>query len=394
MESNLDIKVLPELNRIFERNNSVLGFNPTKCINDLINWFDTYCQRDRLLDPYDEEKAKYINNLCGWIAKSFFQESFPTASVKVLIYLWNKLSECQRHQSDTGMRIYKAGIAYYLMDFYLVINDIGGAIRWALLCHADDILENHEGSGSHRLLNTLGMTEDAYDALNKVVQNVSEESGNGWSHSSRFPENVLVEFILSNPEYGFWLTQRTSIIEYPISTAYFRAIRAELEQAIDKETDNQGKVFEDLATYLMLLIPNWIPQRNVRPREQAFEHDIIVTNMMSPDNLEVDLYGRDFLIECKYVNRTVSANEVGYFLHRMHLTHTRFGIIFTRDGITGGDEDKYAQNQIYRAYQQDKRICIVIKDLDLDLLEPGNVSFRALLLKKVNELRFGKPQAR
>jgi hypothetical protein len=386
-----------EVFNIFEKHNLTSGFNPTTCSNELIEWFDVRCQLNQELDPYERDKAEIANNLCGWVSQLFEGNDYPSACVRVLIYLWNKFSEYQRTQSGTGIQIYKAGIAYFLFAFYWRSRDrdIGASVRWALLCHVDDMLaseEGHKGSGSHRLLNTLGMTQDAYDAINQIAQDNRTKGEGKWNHRSHFAENVLVEFILTYPEYAFWLTQPTSVIEFPVSTAYFKVLQNDLKNTTDGR--KKGARFEDLATYLMLLIPSWLPQRNISPPEKSFEHDIVVNNMMSSDNLEVDVYGRAFLAECKYLKDAVEASDVGYFLHRMHLTHTHFGIIFAKRGITGKTKDKYAQNQISRAYQQDKRICIVIEENDLNELETGNFSFRAMLLKKVNEVRFGKPQSR
>ena len=381
-----------EIHGIIDRHILTSGFDPTTCMNELIKWFIKRCQRGKELDPYNPSKAEIANNLCGQVSQQFEQNGFPSASIRLLLCLWNKFSKCQLKENE---RVYKAGIAYWLSESYRKRGDVGASIRWALLCHADDMLRTipHKGSGSHRLLNTLGMTRDAYDAINKIAE-ANFQNGN-WSHRSHFPEDILVEFTLQCPQYAYWITQPTSVVEFPVSRAYFKALRHDLKAAGELEDSQQiGKAFEDLATYLTLLIPSWLPQKNVSPDEKPYEHDIVISNMMSSDNLEVDVYGRAFLAECKYLNHAVSANEVGYFLHRMHLTHTKFGIIFTKDGISGEDQDRYAQNQISRAYQQDKRICIVFDETDLNKLETGNVSFRAMLLKKVNDLRFGKPQSR
>ena len=41
----------------------------------------------------------------------------------------------------------------------------------------------------------------------------------------------------------------------------------------------KGTVLEDIATYLTLLIPGWIPRRNVKTVYNEFESDIEVSNL-------------------------------------------------------------------------------------------------------------------
>ena len=154
---------------------------------------------------------------------------------------------------------------------------------------------------------------------------------------------------------------------------------------------DKGNTLEDLATYLTLLIPGWIPQRNVMTKYNEFESDIIVSDRTQAANLNAELFGRHILVECKNWKDPVGVQDVGYFLYRMILTRTKFGILFASNGITGSSEKSQgrdaATSLIHRAFAHNGYICIVLSTKDLHELKNGQ-SFWTMIVEKAEEVRF------
>lgn len=367
------------------------------------NYFDEHCAEGGKLDPRPTEtqrngNAVVASHLYRHTAFRFVKVEMQRryAAERLLLEGWAKFNAIQR---ETGRKTYKGLLAFTLVQFYeIVFGDIGAAARWALLTHADDALVGHnqEGMGTDRLRYAFGMSEQALSQFNAIIEpNQLHDHMTGWSESNRFPDDMLVKFMLNYPQYAHLFTIPTSALEFPPSIPYLDVLREDLNKSRSpKQTTEQGDALEYLAAYLFLLIPGLIPRRKVVPETKDFEHDLVVSNWRSSGNLEAELFGRDFLVECKNWKSSVGVSAVGYFLYRMKLTHTKFGVIFAKSGISGEDEEfVYARNLCQRAFHEDGSLCIVVEDKDITGIIDGRTTFRSLLMEKSNELQFGKPKA-
>ena len=171
-------------------------------------------------------------------------------------------------------------------------------------------------------------------------------------------------------------------------------MKADVDKTYSQEEAwKKGNALEILAQYLFLLIPGFIPLGKVKSAPKDFETDIVVSNLRSAGNLEAEVFGRNFIVECKNWNKPVGVQDVGYFLYRMRLTQSKFGVIFATKSITGDDESaNFAQSLRLRALHQDGSICIVINSEDIESILSKATTFRSLLFEKANALRFGKSQ--
>ncbi len=242
-----------------------------------------------------------------------------------------------------------------------------------------------------------GIPDDAWDELKSIALSNRELVHNekDWSRPEAFAEDVVTKFLAENQKYGVLFARHTPRVnEFPLSKVYFGSLRKRVESA--EGNAEKGKTLEDLATYLALLIPGWIPRRNVKTVYNEFESDIIISNLIQAGNLNAELFGRNFLIECKNWSKAVGVQQVGYFLYRMRLTHTSFGILFASNGITGGNDNSEdptektaATSMIRRAFSEDGNICIVLDSEDLDQLENGQ-SFWTMIVTKARTVQFGE----
>ena len=125
---------------------------------------------------------------------------------------------------------------------------------------------------------------------------------------------------------------------------------------------------------------------------------IIASNLVQASNLNAELFGRSFLVECKNWKKHIGVEQIGYFLYRMKLTHTSFGILFASNGITGETESedeakiirKAATSLIHRAFNEDGIICIVFTSADLLLLRDGQSFWATLIVEKARTVQFGQ----
>ena len=340
-----------------------------------------------------EGHLAYIN-----LANTFFNSGFPAAAFALLEEWWNDLGNRQRNERQ---RVYRAIAALHLTDLYRRGNDEGAAIWWALHTQADDILGNHEargGVGKQYLRTIFGMSQSALEDFNGFGDLGRNAINNGtptgdWSRRDGFAEDVVLQFAINHPEAMALFSHPTHVYEYPLSEGYSLGLWNGINRVGTlSQTSTKGTALEDLATYLLLLVPGLIPARNLLDDRLAFESDLVVRDLGGPVGVTSQLMGQDILIECKNWKVPVGVQQVGYFLYRMHLTHTRFGIIFSKKGITGSKDDKAAHDLIRKAFHEDGDVCIVVNSVDIDALITRQTTIRALLLGRSQRAMFGSPR--
>lgn len=372
---------------------SLPSFEPSAFLRSCQSHLKFDFGEDGAFDPFDG-KGNSAHKAYREAVQFLSKHNFQWAAERLLFDAWNYLGDLQRTQKR---RAYRALFSCELARLYIRAEDKGAALRWALLTHADDMLEKHPyggGVGKEWLLTTLGMREDEVARLDSIaaenVKEVEEDHSNDWSQSAGFAEDVIVKLLQRGYELAHLFSFDTNINEFPLCPSYFRALWDRVSKQ-DQTSVKKGNSLEELASYIFTLVPGWVPRRNALQDDSSYETDLIVSNLSRRGNLTSELLGRHFLVECKNWNNSVGAKEVGYFLYRMRLTHAKFGVILTSSKITGEDE-KDARALIRRAFHEDGNICIVLNNDDLKNLLDGKSSFWGILLEKIERLRFGKPR--
>jgi hypothetical protein len=311
--------------------------------------------------------------------------------------LWELHAKHQR--SSKNRRVFRALLAQLLTQTAYELGNKAEAFRWSLLTQADNILGKDREKGHysrHWLSARFGMTDEERKALDYLAEECRNEAeANGWDSPSGFAEEVLRRFA-KNDKYGRAVFQRLSgTEEFHLTRPYLGVLLDYMKHAPDNSS--KGKRLEDVAFYLFSLLPGCAPRQNLYDLAGASEYDLVVSNMSPTSSLIGDVFGRDFLIECKNWSQAVGAEQVGYFLFRMSLTHCRFGIIIASRHITGTPEatgkltgDAYAQALVRRAFHEHGSACVVISMRDLESLARGKVSgVTSLLMERLGDFRFG-----
>jgi hypothetical protein len=308
-------------------------------------------------------------------------------------------------QHTEGKRFQRKGLrafaAFWLSTLHLQAQNHGNAFRWALIAHAQDILDERgkPGGAESRLRTEFGMNKISLDKLNDAA-NVCRNQITTWRSHTAFAEEVVRRFTQLDYGYADQIAALSASGTFPLSRGYFSAMR---ERANEKALDatEQGRRLEQLTAYLFSLLPGCVPDISRLDKEGAFQSDLIVKNVQQNSNMFSDLFGRYVLVECKNKDKRIGSPDVGYFLFRMGMVHAGLGVIVAPKGITGagkGNEQmkdkRNAHALIRRNYQEYGTYCIVLDDKDLRTLEHSQTGFFWLLLQKVELQRFGERQAK
>jgi len=348
------------------------------------------CGDGGMLDPAEDKGTNAGEHLVKDAASMLDAKHFVRAAKEILLDGWEMFG---RRQIETNKRIHRAIIAYNLANFEFDKNS-GQSLRWALYTHADDLLSgNHNGAIKQRLRVEFGISEQElreFDTFANDCRRKAQVDPPAWSTPVGFAEEIVNRMLRRSKKWPYIIVGEGDTAEFPLNKAYLQALltHASLDNL---DSNEKGDALESIAFYLAFLLPGCVPRRNVVDEEKASEYDIVVRHLNFTSNIVGDLLGRHFLMECKNWELAVGASHVGYFLLRMKHTHTKFGIILAKNGISGAaDEDKYARALIRRAYHEDGSLCVVINEEDLNDLVSGQHSFWQLLLEKMDEFRFGR----
>ncbi|MCL4250407.1 MAG: hypothetical protein KJ065_19810 [Anaerolineae bacterium] len=330
-------------------------------------------------------------------SQAFHKASAIPAAITLLLHGWENLGCWQR---ESKSYTYRAAISNELSAIYFYyLHDVGAATWWALHTQANDLLRDHSSGGGRDMLQTvLSVPDEALKELKAIaLENLSNlKSTGGWAGINGFAEEVIRQFAAKSLQYSHILAQNTLTTEFPLSKGYYQSLLDDVANAESEGRDHTSKKnsLERLASYLFLLLPGCIPRLNVR--NQSSETDVVIRNLISNSNLLAEIFGRYFIAECKNWEKPVGVPDVGYFLYRMRLTHSSFGVLFAKNGITGAENDRKkaeeiaAKRLIRNAYHEDKILCVVLTLNDLKRLRKGSTTFRSLLLELSEEFRFGK----
>lgn len=363
---------------------------PLKFFEEIRQLLKEALKKDGKCDPLKSEGAK-VEGLLAYTdaTRCLDAVGLPAATEALLFELWNFLSDRQKKEKR---RIYRAGIALRLIEHYLKHGNRGYAYRWALHTQADDLFDQHNaGLGGQYLRTVFGMSSANLQKIETIAETCRQKviCESDWSQPEAFPEEVIRR-LAKNPQTTHILVNAVSPQEFPISMAYFNAWLDRMSTS--EEHADKGKILEDIAVYLALLLPGCIPLANVEDEDKTGEFDLVVRNLVQTPHLATELLGRYFLVECKNRKTPVKTRHVGYFLQHLRLTHTKFGIIFSVEGITGQKNKSASKALIRRTFHEDGNVCIVVNKEDLERLAKGEKTFWWMIVEKIEEMRFGKPK--
>lgn len=185
-----------------------------------------------------------------------------------------------------------------------------------------------------------------------------------WSISRSQPEAAFYPEALLQRVDDKWLTEIPSTAEsffYVANESYIRWLISQLGTS-------GGLALEWLAEYLLSCVPGCRTKR--RQRSGSTDYDVVC----SMEGLDLDFrseLGRYFVCECKDWKVRANFTSMAKFCRVLDSTKAKFGILFSKSGLSGQGRSKNAEREQLKVYQ-DRGIVIVVLSLsDLEAVANG-----------------------
>lgn len=178
------------------------------------------------------------------------------------------------------------------------------------------------------------------------------------------------------PEWALQELDQKWMTEYPsgAEASLYVANPAYCDWLLSKLGASDGKALERLAHYLLNCVPGF--RAKMRMRTPATDYDVLCTVEGPTYDFRSEL-GRYFLCECKDWNRAADVTTVQKFAGVLRAAKCRFGIIFSKKGISGFGNVKFAERELLKI-KQDGIIIVTITEADLKEVAAG-ANFFSLL---------------
>lgn len=277
------------------------------------------------------------------------------------------------HQAKTKEHVHKGTPLVWIRDQHVNLDHIALAQRFMMLTLIEDALTSKGAvdpaqTGSYfRYVWYHGLSDAQFRQYAREIA----EFGKKRPLDARYPERVLQE--LDN----LWMTAFPTASEallYPANRRY-------VAELLRQTSDGTGQVLEVLAEYLLAVMPGCRTYR--RQQTYSTDHDIVC----ALDGTELDFrseLGRYFVCEAKDWGRPADVTAFAKFARILDSTKSRFGILFSRKGITGEDRTRDAAREQLKL---DRGIVIVVVDLDDIKAVIAGYNFITLLREKYERVR-------
>jgi hypothetical protein len=187
-----------------------------------------------------------------------------------------------------------------------------------------------------------------------------------------FPERVLRE-----------LDQNWVCPPAPSEVGIFPGNPRYMKYLIGRLGEKSGLALQLLAEYLLASMPGC---RTMPPRQSGtHEYDIVCSMEGSELDFRSEL-GRYFVCECKDWKRKADVRTVAILCRVLDSVKARFGILFSRSGITGAEKDQTGELEQLKIFQDRGSVIVVFEKKDLEQLAKG-ANFVAMLREKYERVR-------
>jgi len=243
-------------------------------------------------------------------------------------------------QDLTGKRCHKAMPLVWIAECHSRLGHPAIARRFLMLTLCEDAISLNgtipaDQSGIYfRLVWNEGISDAA-------VQNYAQLAYQTWKKKkkdSRYPEWVLQEL------GSEWQHVNPSTSETTIYTSNPKYVAHLLRGPGDKS----GKTLERLSQYIFSVMPGVIC--NTRARTPSTDYDIVCSQygVMADFRSEI---GRYFIGECKDWKNKVGTTTIAKFSHVIDTVKCKFGVVFSRRGLSGAGKATNAEREQIKIYQ-------------------------------------------
>lgn len=278
-------------------------------------------------------------------------------------------------QHDTNTRAHKGMPLVYISECYQRLNCPVLAKRYVMLTLCEDAIA-HDGTIP---AGTTGIYFRLVWIYGMNASELARYSIEIWRLFNAHPENALFpEWILQELDQQ-WIQEYPSLQE----AAYYVAFTLYIQHLLAKLGAGDGKALERLGHYLLSVIPGC--RALGRRRSHSTDYDIVCTLEGHDIDFRSDL-GRYFICECKDWKKRANFTAFAKFCRVLDSAKCRFGIVFSREGISGGGKTKQAEREQLKVFQDRGMVIVVVSKLDLERLMSG-VNFITMLREKYEDVR-------
>lgn len=265
---------------------------------------------------------------------------------------------------------------FLLSECFHSKNFFNLANRYLMLAFCDDIILK-KGEISFENSSSYFQLVWKYGISDKELKEFSKKIWESYK-SLEYPDNIFPEYILQDLNQN-WMVEYPS--PYEKGTYYINKIYA--RHLISKLGDPTGKVLEKLSEYLLSCMAGCRTRR--RQLSKSTDYDIIC----SMEGFEIDFrseFGKYFLCECKDWQRPADFTTMAKFSFVLQSVKSRFGILFSKEGLSGSGNTTYGERAQLQIYQNNGIIIIVIDNDDLERVANGE-NFINILRAKYEIIR-------
>lgn len=278
-------------------------------------------------------------------------------------------------QEKNNQRLHKGMPLVWISDCYVSLGLVVHGKRYLMLALCEDSITTQakidpERTGVYfRLVWGYGLSDAELKRYSEEIYNLSRSNPT----DSRYPEWVLQELDQN------WMTA----IPEPSEAAIYSANTHYVNYLLRQLGEPTGRTLERLAEYVLSCMPGCRTLR--RMRSNSTDYDIVC----SMEGLDLDFrseLGRYFVCECKDWDRAADFSTMAKFCRVLDSTKSRFGILFSKSGISGIGKTLDAEREQLKIFQDRAMVIVVVNQKDLEEIAKG-INFVSLLRSKYEIVR-------
>lgn len=302
----------------------------------------------------------------------------PHEALPVFEQLYEHMLKAQAKQDA---RVGKGTPLVRISDCHLALGRIAHAKRFLMLTLCEDAI-SHRGDIRPQATGVYYRVVWGFGLSDPYLRRWATECYRRYQCDEklyRFPENLLLdldqEWMVESPaqaELGICLSSGT-YVEHMLSQT-----RAQTKQKTD------GKALERLCQYLVSCIPGYRTRRDVISK--GAQLDVVGVYEGPPSGFRSE-EGKCLIAECKDWARKADVGVMLRLAAAMDAARSGIGLLFSTEGISGQDEERWAAREQQKFFQRGGKIILVVEPGDIERVAQG-VSFLSILREKYEALRF------
>lgn len=331
--------------------------------------------RDALRKSFaPEQVSRDTDQRWAWEQVAYVYSQWGRASESIII-LDALYEHMLCHQDHVKRRVHKGVPLFWLSDCHRKLGNPVLSKRYLMLAVVEDSISdrgtiNAQTTGTYHQCVWRGMAEEKYREYARRFWSLSKTH----RRESRYPEWLLQEVDQE------WMTEQPSAQETrlcPVNGHFVQCLLQQLGRA-------GGKPLERLANYLLSCIPGC--RSRMRLRSKSTDYDVLGILEGAFADFRSEL-GRYFLCECKDWSTPADFSALAKFSRVLDSSKTKFGILFSRNGITGSARTSDAERELLKIFQDRGVAIIVVTREDLEQIAQGE-NFVTMLRQKYEQVRF------